>query len=127
MSSVLQSCLGDDDTPCINTHTMAVGRIGSGMGNKEDWREEKEQQRLQRVFSTSADGFIKRAQGSGSQRLKKQDDQEFSYEVGVESEQDRNQSQMNRQMQVRQSDDLLGGPGRNWRSNMMRVWGRRRR
>jgi hypothetical protein len=128
LTSAEQGCLGDNQAPCISTRTAVGDSANSLDSNNDQRRADEDHPRRQHVLDSSADNPNKRARVGSNLKTKKQDDdQDFSYEVGFDSEQDRSQSQLTRQMQVRQSDDTLGGPGRNWRSNMMRVWGRRRR
>lgn len=68
-----------------------------------------------RLRGSSSNGAEKRASRQDNRlKIKKQDDDN----VDVEFDED-----VERQQEARQADDFIGG--RNWRSNMMRVWGRR--
>ena len=123
MGALTVGCLGDDDVRCKRRDAASVDGNLYSLDNYDDVRRAEKERPHFDARELSAGNTNKRALRTKNLKIKRQNDQDYTYELGFDSEYDLNQLQAARQLQVRQSDDMLGG--RNWRSNMMRVWGRR--
>jgi len=111
ISGSLHRCLGDESDAC-SPPLASTDRSGS-----------TRQRRHQGDPVDKLDELIKRTADS---KLKTKEEVKQDYDLVFGSEKDGlNKIRIIHPMTDRQTREFMNGPERNWRNNMMRVWGRR--
>ena len=114
----MRRCLGDENVVCSPRSSIETSSTNTDRRNQRQPRSPNDP--LDTIDSMS----IKRSSSVNQIKTKKND--EYDYDLVFDLENGGvHQLRIAHPLTNRQLSDELGDPGRNWRSNMMRVWGRR--